>query len=126
MKRNRQLSGIILGATIVFGCAADPRAAPQAQHESASILAASSPKAGSTVSATVDTLELHFNPPARLDEVTVSGAGGTMPMLVHAVGEVADYSLPLSGVTAGTYTVSWRATAQGTEHRGSFHFIVNG
>ena len=67
---------------------------------------------------------LHFNPPARLDEVTVTGPGGTMPMMITPVGEVQHYALPLSGLGPGAYTAAWRATAQGREHRGSFGFTV--
>jgi len=67
---------------------------------------------------------LQFNPPARLDEVTVSGAAGTMPMMVHSVGEVRDYSIPLSGLSAGVYIVHWQATAAGHEYRGQFSFAV--
>jgi methionine-rich copper-binding protein CopC len=47
-----------------------------------------------------------------------------MPMMVHSVGEVRDYSIPLSGLAAGPYTVDWRATAHGREYRGRFSFTV--
>lgn len=122
----------ILGAAIaacaaaVGACAAKPITTPEpaAQQASASILASSSPAAGATVQGPVNTLELHFNPPARLDEVTVSGPDGLMPMMVHAVGEVAHYSLPLSGLDAGTYTVNWKASRAGETHQGSFAFTV--
>ena len=90
----------------------------------ASILAWSRPAAGSRVTAPVNELVLHFSPPARLDEVTVSGPEGAMPMMVTAVGEVEHYSLPVSGLQAGSYTVSWRASAAGTDYRGSFGFQV--
>lgn len=89
-----------------------------------SILAWSRPAAGSTVSTPVNELVLHFTPPARLGEVTVTGPRGAMPMMVTAVGEVDHYSLPLSGVGPGRYTVDWRATARGVDHRGSFGFEV--
>lgn len=72
----------------------------------------------------MDELRLHFDPPARLDEVTIGSTLGRMPMMVHAVGEAADYSLPLSGLGSGTYIVSWRANSRGTEHQGSFDFTV--
>jgi methionine-rich copper-binding protein CopC len=96
-------------------------AAPEA---SGSILEWSRPASGSTVSAPVNELQLHFSPPARLHEVTVTGPELTMPIMVTAVGEVEHYSLPLSGVEAGSYSVSWRATAAGREHSGSFGFSV--
>jgi len=54
----------------------------------------------------------------------VSGPGGVMPTMVHAVGEASDYSIPLSDLGPGTYSVSWRATAHGREFRGSFSFTV--
>ena len=47
-----------------------------------------------------------------------------MPMMVTAVGEVEHYSLPLSGVGAGRYSVDWRASVQGVDHSGSFGFEV--
>ncbi len=47
-----------------------------------------------------------------------------MPMMIHAVGEVADYSIPLAGLDAGTYTLVWRATSAGRSHSGSFVFSV--
>jgi len=69
-------------------------------------------------------LELHFNPAARLTEVILSGPDGDMPTMVHALGEVSDYSIPLSGLAPGAYVVNWRATAEGREYRGSFGFVV--
>lgn len=122
MVLNRHALATIVSAALL-GCCAAPRP-PVAPGSSASILASSSPAAGETVPETVDTLRLQFNPPARLDELTVSGAAGTMPMMVHAIGEVRDYSIPLSGLSAGVYTVDWRATAAGHEHRGQFSFKI--
>ena len=89
-----------------------------------SILAWSRPAAGSTVNAPVDELVFHFTPPARLGEVTVTGPEGAMPMMVTAVGEVEHYSLPLSGIGTGRYTVDWKARARGVDYRGSFGFEV--
>ena len=89
-----------------------------------SILTGSTPVAGSTVAGPVDQLVLRFSPPARLNEVTVSGPDGMMPMMVTAVGEVPSYTLPLSGLGAGSYTVNWRATVKGRAHQGSFGFTV--
>lgn len=123
MERVLTLAGTIAAALFACSCAEAP-ATTSAIENQASILANSSPSAGSTVRGAIDSLGLHFNPPARLDEVIVNGPSGTMPMMVSAVGEVADYSLPLSGIGTGTYTVSWRATAQGREYRGSFQFAV--
>ena len=49
-----------------------------------------------------------------------------MPTMIHAVGETQRYSLPLSGLVPGTYSVNWRATAQSREYRGTFGFNVSG
>ena len=116
----------MLGGALLAGCAAQSSGAPDptAQQWPVSILKSSKPAAGSTVAASVDSLELHFDPPARLDEVTLDGVGGTMPMMVHSVGEVADYSLPLPGLEAGRYNVNWRATVRGRQYRGAFAFAV--
>lgn len=111
-------------AALLECCAAHSPSLPVVASPTASILASSSPRPGDTLREPVDTLTLHFNPPARLDEVTVTGAAGTMPMMVHSIGEVRDYSLPLPGLAAGAYTVDWRATAAGHEYRGQFSFTV--
>lgn len=102
-------------------CAAQPAAAPVA---AASILQASGPAPGATVAAPLNALTLHFSPPARLDELLVEGPDGTMPMMITAAGEQARYSIPLPGLGPGAYTVSWRATAAGREHKGSFAFTI--
>ena len=118
---------VLLGGALLCGCAAQsasPNPPPPLAAEEQSILIASTPAAGSTVQAPVTELRLTFSPPARLHELTVAGAQGTMPMMVTAVGEVPNYSLPLSGLRAGSYTVNWRATAAGREYRGSFNFTV--
>lgn len=130
-KRNQRLAAAGLVFFLCAACAANSGDAPAAavaasaeQPAAASILAASKPTAGSTVRAPVNELVLHFTPPARLEEVTVSGPEGTMPMMVSAVGEVEHYSLPLAGLGAGRYVVAWRASRSGVQHRGSFGFTV--
>ena len=116
---------ITAGGALLAGCAAQSLATtPAASRSPVSILAGSTPAPGSTVRGPVEELRLRFNPPARLDEVTVTGSQGTMPMMVHAAGEVADYSLPIAGLEAGSYTVNWRASARGETYRGSFAFTV--
>jgi methionine-rich copper-binding protein CopC len=117
---------IVLGGALLSGCAAQTSgtAAASAQQPQASILASSNPTARATVSAPVSELRLRFSPPARLDEITVSGPEGLMPVKVTAVGEVADYSIPLSGLGPGQYRVNWRATSGGRDYRGSFAFTV--
>lgn len=106
----------------IAGCAAHP-SEPPVSANSASILASSSPAAGSTVRAP-DSLRLRFDPPARLLEVKVTGPGGTMPMMVHSVGEVANYDLPLPGLEPGAYSVEWQATTGGDKYSGRFSFTV--
>ena len=131
-KRNQRLAAAGLAFFLCAACATNsgdaPAAAVDASAEqpaaAASILAASKPAAASTVRAPVNELVLHFTPPARLEEVTVSGPEGTMPMMVSAVGEVEHYSLPLAGLGAGRYVVAWRASRSGVQHRGSFGFTV--
>ena len=115
---------VALAAAVLCACAAAGPAAPAAPPPAASILAGSSPADGATVAAPVDELVLIFDPPARLLEVTVNGPDGLMPTMVTAVGETSHYSLPMPGLTAGSYGVDWRASAQGREHRGSFRFSV--
>jgi len=117
---------IAAGGALVSACAArsSPASAPAGAQAPASILIGSTPAAGSTVEAPVDELKLRFDPPARLEELTVTGPNGIMPMMVDAVGKVSDYSLPLSGLEAGSYTVDWRASTGGSGHRGSFTFTV--
>ena len=116
--------GLAGAAALLDGCAASSGPTSAAQPPAASILARSSPSAGAIVRAPVDTLELRFSPPARLDELMVTGPGGQMPMMVHSAGEERDYSIPLSGIDAGTYTADWRATSRGRAYRGSFSFTV--
>jgi len=89
-----------------------------------SILVSSTPASGATVTGPVEELTLRFNPPARLDELTVSGPDGLMPMKVASVGESDRYSVPVSVTAPGPYAVTWRATAGGVAHRGSFSFVV--
>jgi methionine-rich copper-binding protein CopC len=118
---------LIAAIALSIGCAptaaVDP-AGPAEAQDGQSILVSSSPAAGSTVSEPVNELLLRFSPPARLHEVTVTGPEGTMPMMITAVGEVEHYSLPLSGLGAGSYTVDWRASAAGAQHEGRFGFTV--
>lgn len=105
-------------------CAAQPVSPATNPQRAESILVSSKPAAGSTVQGPVDALDLHFNPPARLDEITVNGPDGLMPVKVTAVGEVADYSVPLAGLGPGTYAVNWKATSGGRDYQGSFQFTV--
>jgi len=122
MKIVARIAAASLALAGAAACAAQQPASP-AQEPSASILVNSSPAAGSTVSAP-DSLKLHFDPPARLNEVKITGPSGTMPMMVEAVGEVADYDLPLSGLEPGSYSVEWRAMAGGRQYSGRISFTV--
>ena len=118
---------LLAALTLVPACAADPGPGTTGTTPSVgqSLLARSSPPDGATVAGPVNALALHFARPARLGEVTVTGSDGTtMPMMVTAVGEVLDYSIPLSGLEAGSYTVRWKASALGTNYQGAFRFDV--
>ncbi|MEO7814495.1 MAG: copper resistance CopC family protein [Sphingomicrobium sp.] len=106
------------------GCAAQTAAAPTTQTTEASILARSTPSNGSTVTAPVNQLALHFARPARLLEVTVDGPDGLSPMMVTAAGETKDYTIPLPGLGAGTYRVNWKASAAGSPYAGVISFTV--
>ena len=122
---SRALSAIVAIAAVagLGACAAEPPAG--AADAAVSILQGSTPADGSTVQGPVDSLRLQFSPPARLHELVVTGSDGlAMPVMVTAVGEVAAYSIPLPGLGPGAYAVEWRATAAGTEHRGSLRFTV--
>jgi methionine-rich copper-binding protein CopC len=130
---NPRIEALLCLATFVTASACSgPKAADQQRVETsgnsvqaeASILVGSTPAPGSTVSVPVDMLVLRFSPPASLAEVTVTGPEGTMPMMLSPAGEQASYSLPLPGLTGGSYTVSWRANAGGKAHRGAFTFVV--
>lgn len=106
----------------VSNCTAHPTSA--GDETAASILASSSPAAQATVRESPDAIELRFDPPARLRELTISGPEGTMPMMVHAVGEEQDYSIPLSTLGAGSYEVAWKATVAEAEYSGTFRFTI--
>lgn len=116
---------MFVAAGLLPSCAQQTQST-QAENASAarSVLAGSVPTAGSSVKGPLNSLALRFNPPARLTELTVTGPDGTMPMMITAVGEVKDYSLPLPGLGAGNHTVTWKAIAAGQSYQGSFEFTV--
>jgi hypothetical protein len=73
----------------------------------------------------VEELRLRFSAPARLMEVTIAGPDGSvMPTMVHAAGELRDFSIPVSASDLGAYKVAWRATAAGAERSGTISFAV--
>lgn len=119
---------LVVAFALPAGCAtapSQPRIQPAvAAAAGASILQTSSPAAGATVAGPVNELILHFEPPARLDDVVVTGPHGSMPMMITAVGEAQHYSLPLSELGSGSYTVAWRASVRGRQYQGSFGFTV--
>lgn len=119
-------AALIAGGALLGECAAQPprTVTLAAQQSEASILIRSRPAAGARVSGPVDVLMLRFSSPAKLEEVTVEGPDGLMPMMVHSVGESADYSIPLSRLRAGAYRVTWKATSQAKAYQGSFGFTV--
>jgi methionine-rich copper-binding protein CopC len=117
-------TALITGGALLGGCAAQSAAADTTSQATPGILLSSRPAAGATVSGPVNELVLRFSPPARLDEVTVDGSAGRMPMMIHSAAETADYSIPLPELGPGSYTVNWRATAQAKAYRGSVPFTV--
>lgn len=120
----RRIAGAWKIAHIHWSSAAARKQAASPPANATPLLASSVPGNGEVVRAPLNRLELHFSPPARLMEVTLSGPGGLMPMMVTPVGETAHYSLPVSGLGPGAYTVDWRARAGTREDRGSFAFTV--
>lgn len=117
----------LVGAGLIMlqACSQSPTASPASAVQAKSILTSSTPSPGSTVAAPVDQLVLRFDPPARLNEVTVTAQDGTStPMMVTAAGEVDRYTIPLPGLGSGRYTVAWKASVAGTAHQSSFDFVV--
>jgi methionine-rich copper-binding protein CopC len=47
-----------------------------------------------------------------------------MPTMITPAAEQAHYSVPLSGLERGKYSVNWRATVAQQEHKGRFSFSV--
>jgi len=82
------------------------------------------PAAASTVSGPVNQLVLDFDRPVALSEVLVKGPDGVMPMMLGSAGAQKHYVIPVSGLMAGAYEVSWRATADGVAKSGNFAFTV--
>lgn len=114
----------LMAFTLLTACSEQLPTRPPSTRPAMSILTASDPAAGSTVPGPVNSLQLHFNPPARIDEVTITGPDGAMPMMIHSIGEVSDYSVPLPGLSPGSYAVAWKGFSGGSERRGSFSFSV--
>ena len=123
---SRRIFFLAMGGAFLVGCAAPPatKDTPPTASQQSSILVSSTPAANSLVPGPVNELKLSFDPPARLDEVIVTGSAGMMPMMVHAVGEVRDYSVPLPGLGSGNYVVNWKASVGGRVYDGSFPFTV--
>lgn len=116
-----------LAVSTLAACTSQPGVSPVAAPAAvaaSSILQRSTPAAGATVVRPVNALILDFGPPARLNEVIVTGPDGAMPMMISAVGEQARYSVPLPALGPGAYSVSWRASVGAEEFRGDFAFTV--
>ena len=108
---------------ILSSCAAAPSTGSETQLSEAKVLARSTPADGSTVAGPVNNL-LKFARPVRLLEVTLDGPDGLSPMMITAVAETTDYSIPLPGLAGGKYRVNWRTSASGRPHDGAFTFTV--
>lgn len=120
----RRIAGTWKIAHIHWSSAASRRQSASPAAIATPLLVSSLPSNGEVVRAPLNRLEMHFSPPARLMEVTLSGPGGLMPMMVTPVGESAHYSLPVAGLGPGAYTVDWRAMAGSREDKGTFAFTV--
>lgn len=112
-----------LTATLA-GCSAEPATPAQSVARPASILASSNPAPDSVSVEPVYSLQLRFSPPARLEELLIDGPGGTIASMVTSVGERETYVVPIDAPGPGVYTVRWRASSGGAEHRGQFGFTV--
>ena len=120
--RNSWVPALLLVA--LSSCAAQPPGESPKQAAETRILARSNPADGSTVAGPVNTLQLKFARPVRLLEVTLDGPDGRSPMMITAVAETTDYSIPLPGLVGGTYRVNWRASATGHAYDGALTFTV--
>lgn len=115
----------LAAALLLPACAASPDSPEAPQSAEQSLLQSATPGPGATVQGPVNQLQLRFSRPVRLDEVTITGSDGTtMPMMVTAAGANANYSIPVSGLGTGTYTVAWRASVDGVPQQGSYRFTV--
>lgn len=123
---------ILAAAGTVSGCEAasssdesPAAAAGPAETATESILKSSSPANGATLAGAPDNLVLTFTRPTRLIEVVVIGSDGSeMPIMVTAAGELERFSVPLSGLEPGVYSVRWRATSAGRPYEGSLRFTI--
>ena len=107
---------------LLLGCSQVPASAPALS--AASVLIASSPADGSTVSGPVEELRFRFSRPVALAEVTVNGPEGMMPIMISPAGEVEQYSVPLAGLESGNYNVVWRVNSRGQPSEGKISFRV--
>ena len=119
-----RVAGALLALALNQACAATTPSATVATP--ATLLARSTPAAGSIVAAPVNKLMLRFARPVRLGEVVVEGPDGLFPMMLTAAGEVADYLIPLPDLGPGSYTVRWKARVGGSNVAGSFAFAIRG
>jgi methionine-rich copper-binding protein CopC len=123
------LAALLTVAALVPACAeraveADP-SAPAAAAEAGARLLRSTPADGARLSQSPDALVLSYSRRVRLIEVIVQGSDGSeMPMMVTSAGEAETYSLPLSGLGAGSWTVRWRATSGGEPLSGTIKFTI--
>lgn len=124
----RAMHLLLVSVPLVFGLGCAPAGPQQAATgvgvagSQRGILVRSRPAADSTSETPLNKIDLWFDPPARLGEVTLTGPDGMMPMMVTAVGEVDHYSIPVSVTDPGEYLLSWKASAGGQAHSGSFRF----
>jgi methionine-rich copper-binding protein CopC len=94
------------------------------------MLTRSAPAAGAVVSAAPKSLELEFDHPARITQITVvdaAHAGREIPVeLDRTAPSATRFALPLAELAPGKYTVAWRAlAADGHAMSGHFEFTVS-
>ncbi len=123
MKRSPPLFSLAALVLAIAACSTRPGIAVVGSNP-ADFGLTSSPRAGSTVEGPVNQLVLDFDQPVALGEVLVKGPDGVMPIMVGSAGAQKHFAIPVSGLMAGAYEVSWRANLDGLAKRGNFAFTV--
>ena len=115
---------IVAGPPVLHACATSAETG-EAAEEAGTILASSSPADGAALPSSPAQVRLNFSRPARLLELEVAGANGSLvPIMVTAVVETSTYSVPLPKLGPGRYELSWRADAGGESHKGVIVFTI--
>lgn len=91
-----------------------------------SMLSSSDPADGASLDAAPRTLSLTFKHPVLLKTVLVAGPGEAKVAATfrRPTSATSAYSIALSDLTSGEYTVNWTATGMGHSMQGSLRFSV--